>query len=191
MVEQTDCEMTDSELVNQTLKISTKPTQKTVSVSASITPDQVERLKALTKPLRFRFEQNVSAKTTHLIVPSSEDRIAPEETAYFEALVLGAWIVTWDWMEESAKSGDFVDEEEFLAVGTRGYRNGAPEKSRNNELLQQPKLFKGFHVFLEGNFGKPYPSAQDLTKVRLDLSMAPRKKSQREKILKCNNRKSD
>jgi hypothetical protein len=52
-----------------------------------------------------------------------------------------------------------------LVVGTRGYRNGAPEKSVENELKQLPRLFKGFNVYLEGQFGNPYPSARDLTKV--------------------------
>jgi hypothetical protein len=50
-------------------------------------------------------------------------------------------------------------------VGTRGHRHGAPEKSRDNDLQRRPRLLKGFNVFLEGRFGQPYPSAQDLSKV--------------------------
>jgi hypothetical protein len=50
-------------------------------------------------------------------------------------------------------------------VGTRGYLNGGPDKSRLNEMKQFPRLFKGFNVFIEGHFGKPYPSSQDVAKV--------------------------
>jgi hypothetical protein len=32
-------------------------------------------------------------------------------------------------------------------------------------LKQFPRLFKGFNVFVEGHFGKPYPSSQDVAKV--------------------------
>ncbi len=54
---------------------------------------------------------------------------------------------------------------DFQVVGTRGYLNGGPDKSRLNELKQFPRLFKGFNVFVEGHFGKPYPSSQDVAKV--------------------------
>ena len=143
--------------------------QKTISVSASVTPVQIERMRSLAKVLSFKLELKFSSKTTHLIVASNEDKIAPEEVVFYEALMTGVWIVTWDWMEQSARCEALIDEEEFSVVGTRGYRNGAPELSRNNELKQLPRLFKGFNVYLEGQFGPPYPSSQDLAKVSFQL----------------------
>ena len=157
--------MTDSEQLNQSIRQVNQSSLKVISPASDITQDQNKTLKNLAKPLRFKLEPKFCSKTTHLIVADSEDKIASADATYYEALLSGVFIVTWSWIEKSAESGDFIDEEDFLVFGVKGHRNGAPEKSRLNELKQLPRLFKGFNIFLEGHFGLPYPNSRDLTRV--------------------------
>jgi hypothetical protein len=84
---------------------------------------------------------------------------------YYEALVSGKLIVTWDWLEASAEAGDWVDEEPYLVVGTEAHPSNAPEKSRLNELKHLPRLLKGFNIYVRGQMKKPYPSNDHLEKV--------------------------
>ena len=152
--------------MNQSIRQINQSSLRVISLSSDITQDQIKTLKNMTKQLRFKLEPKFCSKTTHLIVADSDDKIAADDATYYEALLSGVFIVTWSWIEKSSESGDFIDEEEFLVLGVKGHRNGAPEKSRLNELKQLPRLFKGFNIFLEGHFGLPYPNSRDLTKVR-------------------------
>ena len=105
--------MTDTEQVNQTFRTTNLSIPKVIAASPSISPEHTEKLKTLSKDLRFKLESKFTYKTTHLIVPSNEDKVAPDDAIYYEALLSGVWIVTWDWIEESLKAGDLIDEEEF------------------------------------------------------------------------------
>ena len=165
VLEETDCELTDSEQLNLSIRPTNLSNEKVITVLPSVNLEQLEKIKKLSKQLRFKLESKLCAKTTHLIVPANEDKVAPNDPAYYEALLSGMWIVSWEWIEKSAESGDLIDEEEFMVVGTRGNRNGGPEKSRTNDMKQLPRLFKGFNIFLEGQFGAPYPNHQELAKV--------------------------
>jgi hypothetical protein len=42
--------------------------------------------------------------------------VAPDESVYYEALLSGAWILTWDWIEASTAGGGLQDEVAFLSI---------------------------------------------------------------------------
>ena len=105
--------MTDTEQCNQTFRTINPSSQKVISASPSLSREQIERLKSLAKMLHFKFEGKFSNRTTHLIVPSTDDKIAADDVVYYEALLSGVWIVTWNWIDDSSMAGDLIDEEEF------------------------------------------------------------------------------
>lgn len=171
MLDETRCELTDSEQLNQSMRCQNQQLQRIlITSSQDLTFIQVEKLKTLVQKMKNHetkcdLTNSLSEKTTHFIVPQNPEKFAPENAQYYEALMAGKWILTLDWIDECHKSNSFVDEEEFLVVGTRSHPTHAPEKSRVNEVKKFPRLLKGFNFYLEGTFGHPYPSKDEIEKI--------------------------
>jgi len=118
---------------------------------------------------RAEYSQAFTDKTTHVVFPGNVSKFATDNVLYYEALVSGRIIVTWDWIESCAEAGSWIDEEPYLVVGTETFPTNAPEKSLLNELKQLPRLLKGFNIYIRGKMKNPYPQNSSLERVILLL----------------------
>ena len=108
----------------------------------------------------------LSPNLTHLVVDRvSEENEAVATAGYYEALVMGAWIVNEKWTQECLNSNGFVDEGDYEVVGATKAVRGGPMEARLNRMKHLPKLFDGMHVYLYGSFDKPYPNRTELTAI--------------------------
>jgi hypothetical protein len=55
---------------------------KVLTASPSLSGEQVDQIKAAAKLLRYKFEARFSEKTTHLIVPASDDKVSFLESPF-------------------------------------------------------------------------------------------------------------
>ena len=80
--------------------------------------------------------ESVTAGTTHLVVQGDRRIAATRTVKYLQAILLGCWVVTADWVEASVREGRWVDELPYEVVGDRITEYvGGPAKARRARLL--------------------------------------------------------
>uniref|UniRef100_A0A1I8IHD2 BRCT domain-containing protein n=1 Tax=Macrostomum lignano TaxID=282301 RepID=A0A1I8IHD2_9PLAT len=132
-----------------------QPMSQTAHVTSSgLDPGQVAELRRLCElhsdrcayQTRFQFDPN--CHTTHVVIrESSVARVSERTLKYFQALVSGAWLLSFDWVSESLAAGSLLPESDFEIQGdlscgvnhlgparSRGGRDRCPGPSR---LLEQ------------------------------------------------------
>ena len=160
LFDDTCCLLTESEQLNQTLTV-------VEHVVVASTPDMIKKLDGLKgKVPQFQTESkssDFSHHVTHFVVTQYNDNSEVEPTkGYFEALAVGAWILTDKWIQDSLAAEKFVDEVDYEIKGVEKTVHGGPMEARLNRLKQLPKLFDGLHVYLHGTFEKPYLDRRDM-----------------------------
>ena len=130
-IEETVCDITDTEQLETTvlLNASTVP-ERFVIYSCLLEKDQVNWLKnnissSATKKLNFSTALKLSEDVTHVVVNLNPDtHSCPESLDYFNSILMGKWIVGFDWIKKSIKDDAFADEEPFVAKGNTGCVTG-------------------------------------------------------------------
>uniref|UniRef100_A0A1I8IDV1 BRCT domain-containing protein n=1 Tax=Macrostomum lignano TaxID=282301 RepID=A0A1I8IDV1_9PLAT len=123
--------------------------------SSGLDPTEVARLRRLCEAhsgccvYQARFQFDPELHTTHVIIreSSSMSRVSERTLKYFQALVSGAWLLSFDWVSESLAAGSLLPESDFEIQGdlscgvnhlgparSRGGRDRCPGPSR---LLEQ------------------------------------------------------
>ena len=100
---------------------------------------------------------------THLVVQlDPEKKSCQADPIYLQALLMGKWIVDFQWFQASLDNKEFISETDYVAEGSHDCRTHAPTKAKENFSCRRPRLFDGCHIFLQGLFSAPYPSKPDL-----------------------------
>ena len=148
-IEETECDITDTEQLETTvlLNASTVP-ERFVIFSGLLDKDQVNWLKksSSSKKLHFSTTMKLSEDVTHVVVNLNPDtHSCPESPNYFNSILMGKWIVGFDWIKQSINNDVFADEETFVAKGNTGCVTGirflkSPEVKMRLQKGINPKL---------------------------------------------------
>ncbi len=101
----------------------------------------------------------LTVKTTHCLLDSSKN-----VNYIYSAQLVGAEIITSEWIYQSRQLGVLVDTEHFLLQSSDLIQSGRT-RSKDCRLRGQPKLFTGLHFYLTGGFDKPNCSKTDIQKL--------------------------
>lgn len=95
----------------------------------------------------------MKSETCRLIQTDSNKRIA-RSTKVVEAILRGIWIVSEEWLEMSIAQGEFLDEEQFEAVGLISHDqcvgDGGVAKARRAKMYMVRELFCGLNCITGG-----------------------------------------
>ena len=101
----------------------------------------------------------VTLKTTHCLLDSSRNM-----NPLLSAQLVGAELITTEWIFQSRQLGALVDTEPFLLQSSDLLESGRA-RSKNCRMRAQPGLFTGLHFYLTGGFDKPNLSKTDIQKL--------------------------
>lgn len=101
-------------------------------------------------------QDGFGAKVTHLILPTTDGRIAKRTQKYLLAMLNGLWIVTLGWVEECLRRGRLVREAPFEVAGDENYpEEEAPRCARLSRRSREAPLLCGYAFYLYGAFATP------------------------------------
>lgn len=108
---------------------------------------------------RVTAQDGFGPKVTHLILPTTNDRIAKRTQKYLLAMLSGLWIVTLGWVEECLRRGRLVQEAPFEVAGDENYPGEeAPRCARLSRRSREAPLLGGYSFYLYGAFATPNQS---------------------------------
>ncbi len=168
VIDETLCEMSDTEQLDATLVLntSTVPERFLIFRHKNLRPEQTKILKVANKSMNLSMAVNFIEDVSHVIVNLDKDRKSCEpDMTYFMAVLTGKWIVDFDWLKTSVELGDFVAEDPYMASGCHDCCTNGPMQSKNNASNRLPRLLDGCHIYLQGQFGYPYPSRAELSEL--------------------------
>ncbi len=167
-LEKIESEVTESEQLEVTAMLNaTAAPEKLVLYCHGLSSEKYDKIRFATKELgNSVLVSKLTDEVTHLILNvDKESKSCTEDVIYYNGLMFGCRIVDVDWVLESSDRGQWVDEDVYVPEGSRSCRQGAPAKALTNALAGKPKLFDGCHIYLQGSFGKPYPTKADLIRI--------------------------
>lgn len=132
-------------------KSSIKNGKDIVLLSSNINEEQLKLLKKFEKKFGCRLVNEYDDLVTHFVTTVDEENLGARTLKYLMALMGHKYLLGFDWVAESLKSGSLQPEETFEMLGTKKQAKetyGAPKVSRTT----QPKMFKGFTFYLDGKF---------------------------------------
>eukprot|EP01100_Stratorugosa_tubuloviscum_P006669 TRINITY_DN2845_c1_g1_i2.p1 TRINITY_DN2845_c1_g1~~TRINITY_DN2845_c1_g1_i2.p1 ORF type:complete len:305 (-),score=100.94 TRINITY_DN2845_c1_g1_i2:89-1003(-) len=141
-------------ITNEEPKKRKKVIKQYIIVGTGLTEIMKQSLKKAATKLGAKIKNNVVEGVTHMVTHTSPDGIAPRTVKYLSAVMLGIWLLSFDWIEQSCEAGYWLDEKDFEVKGD-SFQIGAPKKGR----LGLKHLFKHWSFYFVGDFSL---SANDL-----------------------------
>ncbi|RWS26163.1 breast cancer type 1 susceptibility protein-like isoform X1 [Leptotrombidium deliense] len=122
-----------------------------VLASTSLTKSQTNELSKFRKKFFCEYKESYDNDVTHIICRTVDENYTSRTIKYLHGLVGNKWLVNFEWIEDSLREGELLDEQAYEISGTckdKEASNGAPKKSRTSKQ----KLFEGFVAYFEGKF---------------------------------------
>ena len=130
------------------------------------TQDQIT-LKKCVKQLGGTLVEEFDESVTHVVTSVNENGHCPRTIKYMCGILTGKWIISFEWIKNSLRRRQWLDEDSFEVEGTVGTTCNVARKARLNIIQQMPRLFDGCSFFLRGVFNPPTLNKQDLMKLIL------------------------
>lgn len=129
-----------------------------VLVDTGLTTEEKLEFKKTVKGLGGSTSAKITENVTHLVTRRTNNSFkAPRTFKYLEAILHGAWIVSYEWIEESSRAGKWLHEAEYEIQGdtTVGISDG-PSRARISikETEEEQAIFTGLSFGLLGKFSK-------------------------------------
>jgi BRCA1-associated RING domain protein 1 len=135
----------------KTRKSTLRKQKKIIIYSTGMTNDEKARLNELVNKLDIKLTQEMNASVTHVV---SKDGLVCQRTInYMKAVLMGIWILSVKWLEESLIAGYLLEENQYEFHGSHKIANSkASYKGRMNACVQNPSLFEGCNFYFHGDF---------------------------------------
>ena len=132
IIEETEVDITYTEELETTLLLnsSTVP-ERFVIFYGLLDKDQSAWLKQkqsnTLKSLNFTTTMKLHEDVTHVVVNLNEDTASCQaELNYYNSILMGKWIVDFEWLKVSIETDLFASEEDYVAKGNHDCRTGIP-----------------------------------------------------------------
>lgn len=119
--------------------------RKKILWTRNISEANVAKLKRLCRKEGVKFVEEFDEEVTHLVTAEARGLCKTRSMKYLMGVMHGCWVLSEQWVEDSAGGGAFREEEAYEIRGDP-YAAGAPRKSRTNSGCR--KIFDGyfFHI---------------------------------------------
>jgi len=131
----------------------TGQTKKIVILGTGLKSQMLSYIQMLVEKLGGKFS-NYDGEVTHLVGLVDEKGCIKRTTKYCQAVLAGAWVISFDWIMKSFSAMRWVDEDEFEVKGDLQPQN-APQRARLSLAGGGQRLFKGYKFYLWGKFESP------------------------------------
>ncbi|KAI9323464.1 hypothetical protein BX666DRAFT_63090 [Dichotomocladium elegans] len=101
--------------------------------------------------------RDMTDDVTHLVVPTDKDKIASRTIKLLQAILMGKWIVSQEWITACCEEGRMIPVDSYLAAGvdTAARSQHALKRAREHLVGGGPRLFEGICFYLYGEFVRP------------------------------------
>ena len=120
-----------------------------------VVPDHHNACRTAAKALGIKISSKLSPDVTHLVIcdPMSADGHAPpRQELFYEALLMGKWIVGLKWITDSYADRELRAEDDYEITGIRGHPHEGPRMARLNAMRMQPRLLNNCKIYLYGEY---------------------------------------
>ena len=105
------------------------------------------------KELGIKVSHTLTEAVTHLVICDGDKEFAdPGEHLFYEAMLMGKWVVNLDWIKDSRREKEIQTELAYEFNGVRGKPEGGLVSARRNSAGKLPRLLDGCHIYLYGEF---------------------------------------
>ncbi len=136
-------------------KVETSTCESFVLADTGLTTEEKTEFRRIVKGLGGSVVQKITENVTHLVTRRTNNTFkSPRTLKYLDALLQGAWIVSYEWIEESSRAGKWLHEGDFEIQGDTsvGISDG-PSRARISLKRDNEKpLFSGLWLGFLGKF---------------------------------------
>eukprot|EP00045_Choanoeca_perplexa_P003934 m.34442 g.34442 ORF g.34442 m.34442 type:complete len:669 (-) comp12305_c0_seq2:381-2387(-) len=158
---QTDSEVENSAETARLQAMAELPSELVVRGLAVTGVDSTLKRKfnAKIRKLQASYNDNVTDKVTHLVAGVDFDGRVKRTIKYLSALLRGLWIVSEQFVNDSAAAGSWLHPEAYVVMGVKDddASDGVPLKAVQHRLAKKPGLFAGKTVLLHSQYDKHRP----------------------------------
>lgn len=135
----------------KTRKSTLRKQKKVIIYSTGMTSDEKVRLNELVNKLDIKITQEMNTSVTHVV--SKDGAVCQRTINYMKAVLMGKWIVSVKWLEDSLTAGYLLEENQYEFQGSHKIGDSkASYKGRMNACVQNPNLFEGCSFYFHGEF---------------------------------------
>ncbi|RWS13358.1 breast cancer 1-like protein [Dinothrombium tinctorium] len=126
--------------------------KRLIIVTSGLNPEQTSIVSQFRHRFNCKLLSEYSEDVTHIICRVKDDNFTKRTIKYLYGVLGNKWIVSFDWIEDSLRKNELLNEELYELDGTKQIDNkvftGIPKRSRTTKK----KLFEGYQAFFEGKF---------------------------------------
>eukprot|EP00300_Choanocystis_sp_HF-7_P001974 c11558_g1_i1.p1 GENE.c11558_g1_i1~~c11558_g1_i1.p1 ORF type:complete len:347 (+),score=68.41 c11558_g1_i1:1-1041(+) len=123
---------------------------KVVVMGTLLQKDQLARLKSTGRTLGWTVVGASAPRVTHVVTNCDEQGLARRTIKYATAMLMGQWILSFEWVEACIAHNYTVLEDSFECKGDSAAQWG-PRTGRLQHMSGEPsQLFQGCNIFLHG-----------------------------------------
>ncbi|XP_064644196.1 BRCA1-associated RING domain protein 1-like isoform X2 [Lineus longissimus] len=143
----------------------TRPERVVLLCTGLKRPEQMKVQKCASM-LHGRIVTEFSPEVSHVITGVNSEGMCARTLKYLNAVLLGKWILNFEWVESCLQFSDRVCEEGFEVPGSSTHpESNTPCKGRENAEKQLPRLFDGCKIYFSGSFRAPTPEKKELVQL--------------------------
>ncbi|ORX91892.1 hypothetical protein K493DRAFT_409078 [Basidiobolus meristosporus CBS 931.73] len=130
------------------------PPEMPVILGTMLKASQTKKLNSTAKKLHASVVAEFKKDVTHLVTEAVKGT-SRRTMKYFLAILHGRWLVSYQWVEDSLKRNEWLEEDAYEIIGDEHFSNYGPRRARQSIKKQEPRLFQGQQYFLAGEFKQP------------------------------------
>lgn len=125
--------------------------KKVVIFGTGMNEEDKVKMNKLAAKLKIQVAKELKNNVTHIIFNTGNH--CTRTISYMKGVLMGIWIVSIKWLEDSAEKGILEQENNYEAEGSLKIPSSrGPFKGRFNASCQYPKLFEDCYFYLSGEF---------------------------------------
>jgi len=128
--------------------------RKPVILGTGLKSQMLAYIQMLVEKLGGKLVDTYDGEVTHLVGLVDDTGCVRRTIKYCQAILAGAWVVSFDWIMKSFSAMQWVGEGEFQVKGDIQPQN-APQKARLSLASGGQRLLKGYKFYLWGKFESP------------------------------------